>query len=565
MIYKAKDYMHGVGFHDAITHGAEIEGRATVTLTDEKTGKKEVIEQKNIVTNAVTRLFQKNWLMNAELTELVPMEKLFGGILCFQNAFQNPDANMVYCPSELDNPMIACAGNEPHNTLNPYRGNPQPLATSVTNTSLTRVWEWQALQGNGTINSLCLTSAVGGNMGLKPTEDTLYCPINTIANNNSNAYVFQDESQSSTQVNEWNETTAKRRPIAIDQISPRYAYSVSVSLYSTDPDLWQAVIMKTESPCLEASFLSGLTDFNVVDQTEFFMPQVFITQPLAGSKFIAVDDADYIYLFYIGTEEELVRNKLFKIDKTDLEVTTSTYDMTTALIDFFADYLSKDANNLKVSITCQSSERTPAAPWLMLNAIPFDNGRCPFSFTVEEYVQNEGGSGYSWVIVDRGAIWIPIDRSPSANNLEIIIDAQDLDTPIPNGYRFSRPTNINRGVTSYWSPNCVKLGDHLYYMVGAENETYLFNGNKLYPCLPPLRPNGLYTTTITEDPDGVIFGTNDSYPAMMFSSFSRRGFMKNRIGYCYSNLYLGTINNMPTPIVKTDTQSMKIQYDLVIL
>lgn len=564
MIIKAKDYMHGVGFYDAITHGAEIEGRAVVTLTDERTGKKEVVEQKNIVTDAVYRLFEKNWLMNAELSELVPMEKLFGGILCFQNAFADPTADIVHCPSELDNPMIACAGNQPHASLNPYRGNPNPLASSVSDRVLTRVWEWQALQGNGNINALCLTSGVGGNMGLKPTSDTLYCPINTISNNNSNAYVFQDESQSTTQTNDWTETAAKRRPIAVDQISPRYSYSVSVALHNTSQDLWQAVIMKTESPCLEASFLSGVTDFNVVGRKEFFLPYIFVTQPLAGSQFIAVDDADYIYLFHIGTEEEQVWNRLCKVDKTDLELTTSTYDMTSTLVDFFADYLSKDPNKIKVAITCQSSERTQAAPWLMLNALPFENGRCPFNYSVSELLPNDFG-GYSWVVVDRGAMWIPIDRNPSVNSFEIILDVASLEEPIPNGYNFSRPTQIYRGNSYYWSPNCVKLGDHLYYMVGAENETFLFNGNVLYPCLPPSRPNGLYTTTITEDPDGVIFGTNGSYPAMMFSAFSKRGFMRNRIGYCYSNLYLGTINNLQQTVQKTSVKSMKIQYDLAIL
>jgi len=557
--YKAHDEMNAVSLADAITHGGEIQGKAIITMTDLKTGKRERMESKNLVTDAVYRLFSKNWMMNAELSQLVPMEKLFGGILCFQNTMPNATVDTVYCPNELQNPMIACAGDQAHITRNPYRGNPVPQGTSISHNTMTRTWEWQALQGNGDINCLALTSAVGGNMGLKPF-DVSNCPINTIANNNSDSYMFPDENQGSTSTNVWNATAITRRPVCVDDSNPRYVYCASVFADEDSPFSYNLIFMKCERPALTASFASSVTNYKVVSSC--LSPVICLYDDEDPLKmYITTADDNYLYALYMSnyvdehnvwTPSHMLGYKIAKNAISEGNVETFSYDLRWNLVPFFEEYLG--ISNLEVRVRIKMGERANAAPWQMINPVPCENGK--IVVTVECYEIVDVSTVLRW----EGDVWMPIDHNPLGSDLEIIEGTvNNLDT-----YDFKRSYQINRGNTNYWSPNCVKLGEKLYFLTG-DDSGYLFNGDRWYRTAPPARPNGLYTSTITEDPDGVINTIPSAFPALMFSAYSRRGLMKTRSGYCYSNLYLATVNNLQTTLEKRDNKSMNIQYELTIL
>ena len=111
MLIKQTDKMSPSGLADALRAGAMIEGKARITLKDEKTGKTEMIEHKNLVTNAVNRIYGKNFMSNADISTLLPLEKRLSGILCFKDAFETPSASDVFCPNEDENSMTACAGD----------------------------------------------------------------------------------------------------------------------------------------------------------------------------------------------------------------------------------------------------------------------------------------------------------------------------------------------------------------------------------------------------------------------------------------------------------------------
>ena len=544
------DKTSAVGLADALQHGGEIEGKAKIILTDERTGKRKIVEHKNLVTNAVKRIFQYNWLMNADASAILPMKKLFGGVLCFQNTFQDPTADTVYCPNEGENPMIACAGDLAHATTNPYRGNPNALASSIASdlSSMTQVWEWQTLQGVGTIGSVALTSAVCGNMGLKPIDDE-FCPINTAANISSDAYMFTDENQTSTQVNKWTVDTARKRPMWIDTNNPRFGYTVAViQTQGVSTILYQKLVaIKMEQTFLKTAMFSQINEYKEVERT-VLLENISNTDPAASlddlTWYTIVDDDTHVYVVRayeynfpdpsLGHESHIVG---WKISKSDWGVQSFDYNVQPVIDEKFS------SGGINTWGDDGRGNNNIADCWFKQNGLPFDNGQLLGNW-------HYGG----------GLMWFKITDTPTVNDFEQV---QVLSRFFLNGW-YTRTADMRRGANTYWSPTSVRLGNRLY-MICDEAGAYLINDTRMYHCGLPARPNGHYTTTVSADPDGVIISTPDIYPSMMFSSFSKSGRLKTRSGYCYSNMYLATINNLENSVEKTNTMSMRIEYTLTVI
>lgn len=149
-----------------------IEGRTKIILTDVETGEQEIVEKKNMVTNAVADIFAKNVLGITQFTEangMLPMWKLFGGVMCFENTLM-ADAYNIWPENETENPMVANAGQTPTAQTTGTRGNPQ--TPEVDENKIKLIWNWPTTSGNGTISAVALTSARGGDCSLKPDGST---------------------------------------------------------------------------------------------------------------------------------------------------------------------------------------------------------------------------------------------------------------------------------------------------------------------------------------------------------------------------------------------------------
>ena len=132
----------------------ELKGRATITLTDSKTGKRERIVSDNMVTNAVKLFFETNPMGVMNFNSYLPMWRLFGGCMLFQNTLIENAGNM-YPPNSDSNPLIAWANQTTHSTADTYRGNPD--AVEITNNHIKLAFDWNMNQGNGTISSVALS------------------------------------------------------------------------------------------------------------------------------------------------------------------------------------------------------------------------------------------------------------------------------------------------------------------------------------------------------------------------------------------------------------------------
>ena len=149
-----------------------IKGHTKIELTNVKTGQKKVIEDTNMVTNAMSKMFEQtpfsrwNFAPNPFTNPAPLIDRLCGGILLFSDSIEE-DPNNCFTPS--GNTMVgnarvnyASAHNVPEfgaynaeeSTWNPETGERK------------YVYDFATSKGNGTISCVALTNPFVGYYGL---------------------------------------------------------------------------------------------------------------------------------------------------------------------------------------------------------------------------------------------------------------------------------------------------------------------------------------------------------------------------------------------------------------
>ena len=158
--------------YEAVLEGKELHGHTKIELTDVNTGKTEVHESDNIVTNAVRNILRDNYFSSIDLSKAMPLRDLFGGVLCFGST-NTANVDNIIPPNDDSNPLIAHAGQTSHATASTLRGNPNGIESGEITGGYKFVWDFTTSQGNGTISSLSLTHKNFGDVGLKPFDNSL--------------------------------------------------------------------------------------------------------------------------------------------------------------------------------------------------------------------------------------------------------------------------------------------------------------------------------------------------------------------------------------------------------
>lgn len=158
----------------------KLKGHVKLTLHNCRTGKNEIIEGDNIITNAVRDIFANNYLGAIDYSKLMPLwSNWYGGILCYQNAFdEDPQTDKPYpddyYPQGDDvNPVTAHAGTTvPQDFADDLkRGMPNTAGQVFADGVVKQAWEWGSTQGNGVISALALTHKDTGDCGLGASSD----------------------------------------------------------------------------------------------------------------------------------------------------------------------------------------------------------------------------------------------------------------------------------------------------------------------------------------------------------------------------------------------------------
>lgn len=273
-----------------------LKGHTKITLTDVKTGEKQVIEKDNMVTNAVSEILSKNWCGLAQYHQIMPLKNLFSGVLCFEGEVTE-SANNYNPPNDNVNQLVCHAGPDAHSTGEATRGQPNVAEWDVQDTYIKYVWDFTT-SVQGEIRTVCLCPATLGDMGLKP-YDTTYHPLQSFGDNRS------------TGTTSWDVDKAKTFPftIASDGKSCKsvYANSTTFTEYSIRHDFFAFGIMRDPTTWqVTATRTATLT--NAFDNKSFIW-----------------DDNDYYYVGKATTSTKLVYDK---IKKSDMSVTNVEYTVT---------------------------------------------------------------------------------------------------------------------------------------------------------------------------------------------------------------------------------------------
>lgn len=152
----------------------ELHGHARIELTNVRTGQTQIVEKDNLITDAVSGLFNGmgaslNWQRlltqgderwSAAPKDLITM--FYGGLLLYDTAL-GTDAGTCFAPAEAHVTGTAVYGAVNSGT-NTVRGSCNLTETQIDteNGIATFVYDFGTDQGNGVIASVCLTSPFGG-------------------------------------------------------------------------------------------------------------------------------------------------------------------------------------------------------------------------------------------------------------------------------------------------------------------------------------------------------------------------------------------------------------------
>ncbi len=147
-----------------------LKGKSVIELTNVHTGEVEVYEDTNLVTEALTDIFNTNILgmlynntgFDGESGEkwMMPIiNKLTGGILLYQEPIEEK-INNIYAP--FSNPLIGYASSDANNTTDVKRGSRNLTESKAIDGGFKFVWDFATSQANGTISAICLTNRLAG-------------------------------------------------------------------------------------------------------------------------------------------------------------------------------------------------------------------------------------------------------------------------------------------------------------------------------------------------------------------------------------------------------------------
>ena len=159
-----------------------LKGTTRIELTNVKTGKVEVIEKDNLVTNAVPSILDNPfaWQLKSSYNSscfagnILPLcPNLFGGILLYEDAIPE-DVDQLY--AQTGNKLVGYSSNNVNSLTDIMRGSMNQTESGVLedNSGYRFVFDFETSQANGTISAVGLTSKWGGmaGYGSKELENT---------------------------------------------------------------------------------------------------------------------------------------------------------------------------------------------------------------------------------------------------------------------------------------------------------------------------------------------------------------------------------------------------------
>lgn len=157
---------------------SQIKGSTLIEVFDAKTNKK-LYEQKdnNIITHAYEKILQDyRGKLGYSLEKMFGdspsiTHALFGGVLLFGSVIPSDANHMLPTDAEMQS-FVGCASYQGKVTNNDYAGEFSVEESEFTDDHAKFVYNFNTAEANGVINTICLTSSIGGYTGYKQSVQT---------------------------------------------------------------------------------------------------------------------------------------------------------------------------------------------------------------------------------------------------------------------------------------------------------------------------------------------------------------------------------------------------------
>lgn len=502
-----------------------LKGITKIELTDVKTGKVETYQKHNMVSNAVTDIlglnpagFKTKADYNSVYFPIVP--QLLGGILLVKDPLVANPAQ-YYVPN--DNEIIGYACNNVNTSNDVKRGSFNETESGLQDDgkSYKFVFDFATHQGNGNISAIGLTSAQGGYDGFG-NKFTTYKGIKMVSNL---TYNYPYNATAATWQAYWARSLRMDHIVRLDIENNRaivaYAKANKTIEIATIPISLSAFNL-TENPAT----LECARAYNIVATLTTTTFGATVSNSYSYHTFLD-DEEGYIWGFEhsgntSGNSSDVATVNWIKISLADYSFEEGTWSISASLLNFGYLY-----NGLTTSPTYNYYHGT--------NAIIHKG----YLYSIN----------YSKTGIYRISLSDPTDV--------LFMPHPDGTVILSGGYTSS--TSGNNSYPCFTSFN--KIYDTIYFHNGY------IEGDKIVPTAYtadnspssnyPLGLEGFSKPGLRVGP--FLFGFSHYY--YYHSTATNRDLYGHRM-IALLGTYLGTINNLETPIVKTPDKTMKITYTI---
>lgn len=483
-----------------------MRGKSIIELKNVKTGKVRKYENSNLVTNAVSErlsawmAFYPREIMQVKALPLY--NEMFGGILLYESPLEE-NADNIDLPDPSVSKLIGHAGNIATNGDNTMRGSRNVIESGFINDGkgYKYVYDFGTSEANGTISCLSLTHEIMGYYGNFISWSNLRNEKNTEFPTTLYDYGYEN---SSAMYSMYENITNKYLNGLVDIEKFKNGSGVYYILTYVKFKNANTILVEKKKLSTSAVYLrNNLTALETISSVEIPITITIYSSTYWNFFNTWTADANYYYAFY----NEDLRLYWIKVDRETHEVTQG--------IKTIGHYIESIYNQYTNNIVSYQNY----AGGLVRNG-------CAYF-----HIKNYTGETHPYNI-------LKIDFN---NNSESVIET---------GYKYYGSNNNNKnGAVMYKLPNgtiavngyLIDLDDNV---IPAEN----FHGGTI---------NDRGKSTTYSDQYATSFKFLGDYAAI-YNCYHNK--LEEKI---FPNIcYLGTINNLSEPIVKTDQETMKITYIL---
>jgi hypothetical protein len=481
-----------------------LKGTTKIELTDVNTGETQVIEKHNAITGALQELFSPtlgNLTDNSRLVAGLPAYTNFlGGLLLFDSRIEG-DPLPLYAPAGVN--LVGCARYNAANLsgskyLGNYDSTESVLSPSTKMAKL--VYNFTQSQANGTINSVCLTSRVGGYGVYKSdfaVKDIANTELGGILYDAPYLKLIRDDNDRYNNIYGYNES---EHLYAID-------IDNDIGYYFRVPSANKIVLVKRRIRITQYSMFGNTADI-IGEPIEVNVTNSINTASISNNTYNFDPETNALYILSsVPNTSTLAVGASFVVTKIVLGESVATQvtltNQYTNPINIQCGYVYRGR------VYCLGSSGGVTV-----------NGVSMTGYRVVSHSLNDNSLATHGIVTQASAGSVP--KSAYAADGRIYWQASYSSTKGAGGLQ----------VTDCVAP----AGDDNTTLCGVDTIDYYTYNSSYYTvvCTPVLNHPMIYYVSSADDLERFV----------------------------YMSHYLGTINNLATPIVKAPTQTMKITYTI---